>query len=57
MFCNINYTEKNGCSNMGQPSYMFNCSIYRCLTVISKILIFAYFKILDITAEYLDITT
>ena len=29
----------------------------RCSTVISKILISAYFKILDITAEYLDITT
>ena len=24
---NIGYTEKNGCSNMGQQSYMFNCSI------------------------------
>ena len=23
----VDYTEKNGCSNMGQPSYMFNCSI------------------------------
>ena len=35
------------------------CSIVlsRCSTVISKILIFAYFNILDITAEYLDITT
>ena len=32
------------------------CSIVisKCLTVISKILIFAYFNILDITAEYLD---
>ena len=29
----------------------------RCLTVISKILISAYFNILDITPEYLDITT
>ena len=35
------------------------CSIVvsRCLTVISKILISAYFNILDITPEYLDITT
>ena len=31
--------------------------IPRCSTVILKILISAYFKILDITAEYLDITT
>ena len=35
------------------------CSIVlsRCSTVISKILISAYFNILDITPEYLDITT
>ena len=35
------------------------CSIVLsgCSTIISKILISAYFNILDITAEYLDITT
>ena len=35
------------------------CSIVlsRCSTLISKILISAYFNILDITPEYLDITT
>ena len=37
----------------------FICSmvISRCSTVIFKILISAYFYILDITAGYLDITT
>ena len=35
------------------------CSIVlsRCSTVICKILISGYFNILDITPEYLDITT
>ena len=23
----FSYTEKNGCSTMGQPSYMFTCNI------------------------------
>ena len=23
----LSHTEKNGCSTMGQPSYMFNCII------------------------------
>ena len=37
---------KNGCSNMGQSSYMFNFVISRCSTKISKILNFKYFNIL-----------
>ena len=31
--------------------------VSKCSIVISKILIYAYFNILDNTAEYLDITT
>ena len=38
-------------------SYICSTVISKCSTVISKILISAYFNILDITAEYLEITT
>ena len=43
----LKLTKING-KAMGQQIYIFNCNIYRCLTVISKILISANFNLLDI---------
>ena len=37
--------------------FRYSIVISKCSTIISKILISAYFNISDITAEYLDITT
>ena len=43
------YTEKNGYSTMGQPSYIYSVIISRYSTVISKIIKYAEIINLDIT--------
>ena len=53
----LNITRKKMDVQLWDSHLIFLIVLSRCSTVISKILISAYFNIVDITPEYLDITT